>query len=728
MSEQADPRPTYDNKESSERTNTPAALSRRGWLRAAWLAASVASLPGCGGGGGGGGDSPAPAPGPPAPPPSGGNPPGILDFTPTAGGPGSEVTINGINFAVNAAGNTVTFNGMVATVLSATAMQIVAVVPSGATSGPIRVSTAGGSAQTAASFSVLAASAFTTRVLAPRVEGGLAWNGSLLVSVGSSISTSTDAAPQHWDERAALVNLDDVAFAAGLFVAVGFAGIRTSSDGLTWTPRAEPSGLPGDLSAVAGNGSIWVAVGERGGIATSPEGVTWTARTSNTTSTLRRIVWSGSHFVAAGEAGVLMTSPDGIEWTLRSAGVTDTFVALGSDGNLIVAATAASNNSPSRILTSTDGVAWSIRATNLGYFEGIGRAPNGGRWVAVGSYRVAWSDDGLTWTGADLPHAWPRRVVHTGNRFVALGIVGSSEPAVWTSVDGQVWTMRAAALRGRALARSPQGRIVSVPLGDRSAASTDQGTTWSYGTSVSSGGINLFLDVVWSDALAKFAAVVQVAANQYLYTSADGLAWTAGAYVPFNGRLGASPTLLVAVGGSLVGNGLATSPDGLNWTTRTLPVTTSLHDVAWLGGTRFVAVGAQGVILTSNDGASWTQRSGSSGAATLRAAAAGTARWVVVGESGTVLTSDDAGATWTPRTSGTSVSLLSVEWTGAAFVAVGSSGHVFRSADGIAWSPVAAPYQSVPFGSDPLNLEAELWLDDRLLIAGPRGLLATAVL
>lgn len=696
-------------------------LARRTMLHAAWMAVAALPLAGCGGGGGGG--DPAPAPTPPAPP-SGSNPPLIVGFTPNAGAPGTEVTIEGLNFASTAAGNSVTFNGTAAQVLSADATQIVARVPAGASSGPLRVSTAGGSAQTSASFSVLAASAFTTRALGPRVEGGLAWNGSRLVSVGRSISTSSDAAPQVWEERAALVNLDDVAWDGKLFVAVGFAGVRTSPDGLTWTYRSSPT-TPGHLNAAAGNGTVWVAVGDSGSILSSPDGLTWTLRTSNTSSHLHRVVWAGSFFVAVGVYGTVLTSPDGAAWTVRNAGVSDDFVGLGSDGGLVVAATAASNNSPSRILTSTDGITWTTRASGLGYFQGFARAPGGGRWVAVGAYCTAHSTDGLTWTRVDLPMGWPRRVVHTGNRFVALGSNGASEPSVWTSDDGQAWTLRVASVGWSALARSPQGRVVAVPLSDRSAASTDGGSTWSHGTSVSDGGINLFLDVVWSQALGRFAALVQIAANQYLYTSVDGLAWTAGNYVPFNGRLGASPTLLVAVGSSLSGFGLATSTDGVNWTSRTLPVTSRLNDVFWLGS-RFAAVGVSGVLLTSDDGAAWTQRNSGTTQA-LRAVAASPARWVAVGDGGTVLSSEDAGLTWTPRSSGTSYGLVAIAWTGSAFVAVGGSGLVMRSPDGLTWTRQDTPYQSVPFGSDPLNLNAALWLDDRLLLAGSRGLFATAL-
>jgi subtilisin-like proprotein convertase family protein len=80
------------------------------------------------------------------------SPPSITGFTPASGAIGATVTISGAKFSeVNA----VTFNGVSAasfTVLSST--QLSAVVPPGASSGPVGVQTANGSTASAASFQV----------------------------------------------------------------------------------------------------------------------------------------------------------------------------------------------------------------------------------------------------------------------------------------------------------------------------------------------------------------------------------------------------------------------------------------------------------------------------------------------------------------------------------------------------------------------------------------------
>ncbi|MFL6138987.1 MAG: beta strand repeat-containing protein, partial [Frankiaceae bacterium] len=96
----------------------------------------------------------------------------VLSFVPAQGAVGTSVTISGGPFATTPSANTVKFNGTVATVQSATVHQLVATVPSGATSGTISVTTSAGTATSASSFTLTTSksptiSSFSPALVAP---------------------------------------------------------------------------------------------------------------------------------------------------------------------------------------------------------------------------------------------------------------------------------------------------------------------------------------------------------------------------------------------------------------------------------------------------------------------------------------------------------------------------------------------------------------------------------
>jgi YD repeat-containing protein len=93
----------------------------------------------------------------------------IIEFTPSSGPVGTAVTISGTGFGVTAADNTVTFNGSVATVVSASPTRLVATVPAGATTGPITVAAPGGSATSDRPFTVATLGAPTITSFTPTI-------------------------------------------------------------------------------------------------------------------------------------------------------------------------------------------------------------------------------------------------------------------------------------------------------------------------------------------------------------------------------------------------------------------------------------------------------------------------------------------------------------------------------------------------------------------------------
>ena len=93
----------------------------------------------------------------------------IIGFTPKSALVGSSVNIYGTGFSAIASQNTVSFNGTGATVLAASTTLILCTVPSGATNGPIAVTSPAGSATSNASFNVGAGSVPTISSFTPSI-------------------------------------------------------------------------------------------------------------------------------------------------------------------------------------------------------------------------------------------------------------------------------------------------------------------------------------------------------------------------------------------------------------------------------------------------------------------------------------------------------------------------------------------------------------------------------
>jgi YD repeat-containing protein len=86
----------------------------------------------------------------------------LFSFSPKQGPVGTSVTLYGTGFSATASQNTVQFNGVGATVVSASTTQLVVTVPSIATSGAISVTSPSGSATSFSSFTVTSSSGIPT--------------------------------------------------------------------------------------------------------------------------------------------------------------------------------------------------------------------------------------------------------------------------------------------------------------------------------------------------------------------------------------------------------------------------------------------------------------------------------------------------------------------------------------------------------------------------------------
>ena len=299
-------------------------------------------------------------------------------------------------------------------------------------------------------------------VWTPRLSGSwlydVVWSGTAFVAVGAfgTILTSPDGVTWFTELQGGWW-LHGVTWTGSQFVAVGDvmcsgtctnAIVQTSPDGLAWTRRESSS--PDPLYAVAGSGSIVVAVGgttgtsgvglPTGRIVTSQDGVTWTPRTSGTTSQLLGVAWSGSRFVAvggvAGVVATIVTSPDGMAWSPVAFGSSQRLASVAWCGTRFVAV-----GDTGTILTSPDGMTWTARASGTSQLL-TGVTCSSTALVAVGYQTILSSGDGVTWATQVLPDPSVSLsgVTWTGSQFVAVGGWSGVQGKVLTSPDGTVWT------------------------------------------------------------------------------------------------------------------------------------------------------------------------------------------------------------------------------------------------------------------------------------------------
>lgn len=399
-------------------------------------------------------------------------------------------------------------------------------------------------------------------------------------------------------------------------------------------------------------------------------------------------------FVAVGSTGLVMTSPDGTSWLtqyLGNPGGNCTFMAVTYAAGQFLASAMLTNSVygvVSVVLASPDGTNWNGQLLVNEVLSGF--AYGNDTFVAVRySSGLRWSTDGMTW-------GWPsaninrhfKGVAFGTNQFVAVGDGG----VIATSSDGNVWT------------------------------SQRSGTT-----------LNLTAITFASN---RFVAVGQTG---IILTSTDAINWTAQPNPSWDGLSDLQTVSYgngqFVAGGGTRGNasqppdgGIVTSPDGVHWTSRTVPRTFQLNGIVFATN-RFLAFGERGTIaysdnavtwtsvtsgptdtlcgiasgkgllvavggyfyggygyavLSSPDGLTWSRRASTSDFL-LMGVTYGNNQFVAVGPGGLVVTSPD-GNNWTKRSPGTDDDLHGVAYGLGQFVAVGQDGHIWGSTDGVRWS------------------------------------------
>lgn len=206
-------------------------------------------------------------------------------------------------------------------------------------------------------------------------------------------------------------------------LAMPFAELVRGSPLDSW--QALPANVTNDLFAVAFVRPAFVAVGSDGIVLRSTNSALWERIETSTTFTLRSLTSANGLFVAVGDSGVIVTSFNGLDWTTRYTGTKATLYGIAyGNGTFVVCGTDyIHGNFHATILTSTNGIVWSVWDPEL-LDELRALTFGAGRFVAASgsSGERLSSTDGVQWTRDQIGNHNPMHSAAYGlGAFVTAG-------------------------------------------------------------------------------------------------------------------------------------------------------------------------------------------------------------------------------------------------------------------------------------------------------------------
>ena len=223
---------------------------------------------------------------------------------------------------------------------------------------------------------------------------------------------------------------------------------------------------------------------------------------------------------------------------------------------------------------------------------------NGVYVSTTGSGTAQVSTDGVNWVETSSPNIYRSSLIYGNGMFI-----GMSQTAFATSLDGVTWTNRTP----RPSVSNPggiaygNGRFVVVSVSGNQSAYSSDGITWTAGGTLSA-------SQVWDGPVYGNGLFVAIGNNSAV-TSPDGLLWTAR-IVPlgnWNKIAYNNGIFLASKWDSGGASGIITSPDGINWTA---PTTWSFNSSGWSGlaadsGLFAMTNNGSKSVVISRDGVNW---------------------------------------------------------------------------------------------------------------------------
>lgn len=265
----------------------------------------------------------------------------------------------------------------------------------------------------------------------------VAGTGNYLISTSTNGTTGWDVQPLPTTTFVPTNHFYD----GSKWVFYGAAQIYTTTDLVNFTLRTAPFA---NLAHIAFAGGLYVAVGAGGTISTSSDLTTWTSRTSGTANNLNAVIHNGTKWIVVGTSGTTLTSTDAITWTLVTVAGTPTFFSVAANGASLVAH---SNISPFISYSTDTGATWTAATTVLASGASVtnnkGLIYAGGRFVCItGSVLYTSTDGGINWTTqTDGTTDTYSGIAHDGTTYV-VGSSAANGNVCISSTDAAAWTAR----------------------------------------------------------------------------------------------------------------------------------------------------------------------------------------------------------------------------------------------------------------------------------------------
>jgi hypothetical protein len=255
---------------------------------------------------------------------------------------------------------------------------------------------------------------------------------------------------------------------------------------------------------------------------TTSNSINWTP-VGTSSGNWNDIVYANSTFVAVGTNGS-MVSADGLSWATTLSANSWEGVAFGN--GLFSTVSSLSGGGSAGVRTSTNGLAWTLRSSQVNESDGIAFGNN--RFVATtDNNRVHSSADGITWNGVAGPSM--TSVAFGNGMFVGVMLGGQ----IRTSLDGLTWTPRSAPTPAILVGTDNfnsivygNGKFVAVTNNRDKIITSSDGITWTAQTLPSTQTIK---SVTYGDGVYVVAGISSVGTPFY-GVSSDAITWTTNSF------------------------------------------------------------------------------------------------------------------------------------------------------------------------------------------------------